>query len=175
LRDKTHLECDDASMNIVVLIAALLTNADGACPDRRDAEKAALELSDQTKLQGSWVLVAIEINGEKEVPSTLLKNRKVKVSVQKDKYFDPGQVAPNRGKPGFDGGTFALQPDKWPHRITLVWVDNDETAKLFRVRETHSQTLLYELNGDTLRVGGGDGPNGFAWTNGIILTFKREN
>jgi len=89
---------------------------------------------DLDKLQGTWILVAVESKG-KEVPKD-----KIKVNtlvIKKDKFIVSSEGNPPRE------AAFTIDPTKNPK-----WID-----QIFKNKEGKEVTRpgLYELNGDTLK------------------------
>ncbi len=119
---------------------------------------------DQDRMQGAWVLVALEVNG-KLVPPDKLKD--TLLEIKGDKY-----ITKVKGK-SFET-TFTLDPGKKPMAIDMMFVEGDKKDKVLKG--------IYLLEGDMLKICRGlqaeqDRPAQFAtWpdTNVFLVTWKRK-
>jgi uncharacterized protein (TIGR03067 family) len=119
--------------------------------------------TDKELLQGAWVVVTIEAQGE------VVKSGDLFDRVKDMKLTFKDNAVINSHHP--DGkGTFKLDPDKKPPALDLV---------MTVAQETRTHRAIYELKGDTLRIcsspGEGERPTEFTSKGDLlILTFKRE-
>jgi uncharacterized protein (TIGR03067 family) len=143
-------------MRAVVVLAALWL-VPGL--EKQDAAKKDLDA-----LQGTWVMVALEVDG-KPVPEEKIKG--ARLVVKGDKYIT--QV---KGK---DYETIiTLDPSKKPKAIDMVFTEGDKKDKVLRG--------IYLIEGDTLKVCRGlrpeqDRPTEFGtWpnTNLFLVTWKKK-
>ncbi len=117
---------------LLILTAALLAAADKP-PD--DVKK------DLEKMQGTWVMTVLEIDG-KLVPEEKLKD--TTLVIKGDKY-----TTTVKGKS--HEATFTLDPAKKPKAIDMTMADGPNKDKVHRG--------IYELDGDTLRLCRGQQPD----------------
>jgi uncharacterized protein (TIGR03067 family) len=138
-----------------IVLAAALCAAD---KPKGDAKK---ELE---RLQGTWVMAALEVNGE-EVPRKKLVG--TTLVIKGDKYIV-------KVKDTTHETTIKLDPTKDPKAIDMYFPDGPELPKLSKG--------VYELDGDTLRIcrrqaPGGERPTQIgSWpdTNLFVVTWKRK-
>jgi len=140
---------------LLVTTAVLLVAAD----DRADVK------AEQDKLQGTWRLVSLEVNGEKATRGELKKEQTMVVEGEKF-------TSTIDDKHSFKG-TFKLDPSKKPKAVDAVVTEGEFKGK----------TLLgiYEVDGDTLRAcyaaPGKERPTEFASKPGSgchLYVYKRE-
>jgi len=141
---------------LVALGAALLLATGGRSKD------AAKE--DQEKLQGTWVMAELEVNGQ-PVPAEKIQG--TTLTVKGDKYIV-------KVKDKQHETTFKLDPSQKPKAIDMYFPDGPELPKLGKG--------LYEIDGDTFRVcrhqaAGQDRPTQFgSWPNTglFVVVWKRQ-
>jgi uncharacterized protein (TIGR03067 family) len=116
---------------------------------------------DHEKLQGTWTLTEIEFGGmKKPVP----EGKSMQMVVKGDMLTTKG------GPKGDQEATFKLDASKKPRRITMTKKDGGADD----VRNG-----IYELKGDTLRIGfsgkgpKGESPAGFDAEGIFIMTLKK--
>jgi uncharacterized protein (TIGR03067 family) len=115
-----------------------------------DAKKPA---DDKAKLQGTWAVVAMEIEGRK-VPHERVKSF----------TFDGDKITSQR-KDGSGTGTFKLDPTQKPPHIDLIF-----DGKVIN-------RMLYRLDGDMLKLNGdrkGEVRPKSYEAAAVIVTLKRE-
>jgi uncharacterized protein (TIGR03067 family) len=140
---------------IIVLATALCVAAD---KPKADAKK---ELD---RLQGTWVMAALEVNGE-EVPQKKLEG--TTLVIKGDRYIV-------KVKDSIHETTIKLDPSKDPRAIDTYFPNGTELPKLSKG--------VYELDGDTLKIcrhqaPGGERPTQIgSWpdTNLFVVTWKRK-
>lgn len=133
----------------------------GMAADPPKADDAAKELK---RLQGTWEMVGLEVNGE-EVPAKKLAG--TTLTIRGDKYI-------TKVKDTAREVTFKLDPKSEPKAIDMYFPDGVEAAKLSKG--------IYQVDGDTLKVcrhqmPGEDRPRSFvtsAGTNLFVVTWKRK-
>jgi uncharacterized protein (TIGR03067 family) len=130
---------------LVAMLTAAVALADNSSPERLAPEKALTVLADSEQIQGTWVVAAMEANGEKS--RIFFASGKVKFTLQGGRYFNPDD--PDRRV-----GQYVLDEGQWPHRATLSWIEDN---RIFAgpggppfIQQKH--VILYDLNGDTLKV-----------------------
>jgi uncharacterized protein (TIGR03067 family) len=141
---------------LLVLAVALCVAA-----DKPKADEAKKELA---RLQGTWVMEALEVNGE-NVPAKKLAG--TTLTIKGDRYI-------TKVKDTAREVTFKLDPSEKPKAIDMYFPDGPELPKLSKG--------IYELDGDTLKVcrhqtPGEDRPRSFvtsAGTNLFVVTWKRK-
>jgi len=94
---------------------------------------------DRELLQGAWLLVAIEVNGQRVDDSNAQRRREEKdivIVVQRDEFFV------RHGERLYKGGTFKLDPSKRPRAIDIT------------VEHVLSSTFacIYDVQRDVLKV-----------------------
>jgi uncharacterized protein (TIGR03067 family) len=118
------------------------------------------------KLQGSWMVVAMEVKGVK-LPEDKLKDVDIKLVVKDGKYAQHvlGQVQ--------EEGTFKLDPSKKPAAIDFSIQSGKDKGK--------TQHGIYEIKGDTWRIcvgqPGSKRPTAFTSEGDdetAVMTLKRE-
>jgi uncharacterized protein (TIGR03067 family) len=119
------------SSQLVFLISLCLLGGD----DKKDPVKEELK-----KLEGTWVLTAVEWDGEKPAPQDVTSDARCEWTIRGNKSTS-GQVGPiyKRGE-----GFIRIDPTKKPKTI-----DRSSTDK-FKPGETSYE--IYELDGDSLKV-----------------------
>jgi uncharacterized protein (TIGR03067 family) len=143
-------------MRTVVLFAAL-----SLVPAQPAADAAKKDLD---AIQGTWVMVALEVDG-KPVPEEKIKG--AILVVKGDKY-----VTQVKGK-DYET-TLTLDPTKKPKAIDMVFSEGDKKDKVLRG--------IYMIEGDTLKVCRGmrpeqERPTQFGtWpdTNLFLVTWKKK-
>jgi uncharacterized protein (TIGR03067 family) len=129
--------------------------------------------TDKELIQGTWVHVSVEYGGAeikdgagfadfKDAKMTFRGDTVVLSPAGKDAAKTPARK-----------GTFGLDPDREPATLDIVLTDREKSPDAITV------LLLYEVNGDTLRLCGtrteGSRPKEFTSKDGrFILTLKRE-
>jgi uncharacterized protein (TIGR03067 family) len=116
------------------------------------------------RLQGTWEMVALEVNGE-EVPQKKLAG--TTLTIRGDKYLV-------KVKDTTHETTFEIDPKKNPKAIDMYFPNGTELPKLSKG--------VYDLDGDTFRVcrhqmPGEDRPTqigSWANTNLFVVTWKRK-
>jgi uncharacterized protein (TIGR03067 family) len=143
---------------LFVLAAGLLLAAEAPAP-RDDATK-----KDMAKFQGTWTVVEIERNGEKD-PEDRIKDIKLTVNGNKRTL--------KRGDEVVAQSTFKLDASKSPKQIDITLESGDAKGRTF-----HG---IYEIDGDTqkvcLNLMGDDRPKDFsakADSGCLLQVFKRE-
>ena len=137
-------------LGVLLLAGAVLAVA--ADDKKEDAAKAELK-----KLEGTWLLVSAEENGQKAPDNGV----KIKAVVKGDKltiYFGDQKLE----------GTISVDPSKKPKEIDTVTTADKKKS-----------LAIYELNGDTLKICGGKGerPKEFKADKGsncALYVYKRE-
>ncbi|MFL5243989.1 MAG: TIGR03067 domain-containing protein [Gemmataceae bacterium] len=140
---------------LLVLIAGLLVGADA----KEDAKK------EMDKLQGEWVMVSSERNGE-AMPAEELKTLKRAIKGDEFTVFRDGQALVK--------GKFAVDPTKTPKTIDIMFSEGENKDKPL--------LGIYEIDGDTQKVcygapGNKDRPKEFSskGDKGVTLSvWKRE-
>jgi uncharacterized protein (TIGR03067 family) len=143
------------STAIIVLATALCVAADRP---KADAKK---ELD---RLQGTWVMAALEVNGE-EVPRKKLEG--TTLVIKGDRYIV-------KVKDTTHETTIKVDPRKDPRAIDMYFPDGSNLPKLSKG--------VYDLDGDTLRIcrhqaPGGERPTQVGSrpdTNLFVVTWKRK-
>src|SRR5262249_14472712 len=103
--------------------------------EKDDAAKKELK-----KLEGTWVLTAVEWDGEKPAPQDVISDARCELTIQGNKYKN-GQVGEIYKK---GEGFLRIDPSKKPKTI-----DYGRT-EAFKPGETRYE--IYELDGDTLKT-----------------------
>ena len=105
-----------------------------AVDEKEDEAKKELK-----KLEGTWVLTAVEWDGEKPAPQDVTSDARCEFTIRGNKYTT-GQVGAiyKRGE-----GFLRIDPSKKPKTIDL------SKTEAFNVGETSYE--IYELDGDTLK------------------------
>jgi len=119
---------------------------------------------DLQRLQGTWIMVALEVDG-KLVGEDKLKD--TTLVIKGNKYI-------TRVREREIETTFTLDPSKKPKAIDMVFADGDKKDKVIKG--------LYEIDGDTLRICRGLSPEGDrpaqfgTWpdTGIFVVTWKRQ-
>jgi uncharacterized protein (TIGR03067 family) len=144
----TRLMIPAAALLAVALLAA------GATLAAADEKKAK---SDKEQLQGTWVAVSGERNGEK-MNEFQLKNWE-KMVFADDKFTREGSEKKE--------GTFALDPKKEPKEIDLNLTVKGQAA---------TWQGIYELKGTKLKLAlkGGGRPTEFASQDGVLVVFEKQ-
>jgi uncharacterized protein (TIGR03067 family) len=106
-----------------------------AVDEKEDEAKKELK-----KLEGTWVLTAVEWDGEKPAPQDVTSDARCEWTIRGNKSTS-GQVGPSYTK---SEGFLRIDPTKKPKTI-----DSSSTEK-FKPGETSYE--IYELDGDTLKV-----------------------
>ena len=140
---------------ILVLAVALCVAADKPKVDAKKELKS---------LQGTWVMVGLEVNGE-TVPEKKLAG--TTLVIKKDKYTV-------KVKDNSHETTIEIDPTKDPKAIDMYFPNGTELPKLSKG--------VYELDGDTLKIcrhqmPGEDRPTQIgSWpnTNLFVVTWKRK-
>jgi uncharacterized protein (TIGR03067 family) len=122
--------------------------------------------TDKERIQGAWVITAIEAEGKELKEGPIYENLKdLKLTFKDDSVTN--------SKSPTDKATFNLDPDKKPPALNLVVKGaNDQVQENLQ--------MLYELKDDSLRLcavpmPNADRPKEFTSKGGqIILSFKRE-
>jgi uncharacterized protein (TIGR03067 family) len=142
--------------SLSILPAALLLFGQAEAPD---AAKKELE-----RLQGTWVMAALEVNG---MDVGVQKVQGAGLTIKGDRYRVKTK--------GMDHEcVLRLDPKKKPPAIDMIFTEPDGREKVCKG--------IYELDGDKLRICRGlgadqDRPNQLAtWpgTNYFVVTWKRE-
>ncbi len=128
------------------------------------AEPTAEAKQELERLQGTWALVGLEVNGE-AVPEAKLQG--TTLVIKGDKYVT--HVKGNKHET-----TIEVDPGKKPKAIDMYFPDGTNAPKLSKG--------VYELDGDTLKVcrhqtPGEDRPSQIgSWpnTNLFVVTWKRQ-
>ena len=107
---------------LVVVAAVLMGAADNLLEEDRD------------RIQGTWVTVSFQVNGQ-GAPSEAVKDIR---TVFKDKDY-----IQKKGDEVLEEGTFTLDPDKKPRQIDFKIGKGQDQGK--------DQFGIYELDGDTLK------------------------
>jgi uncharacterized protein (TIGR03067 family) len=117
--------------------------------------------TDQDRIQGAWVLVARETNGQDDDPASFKK--------QATMIFEEDRVIVRMGAMSADLGSFTLDPTKTPKFYNRTYTDGTPRYG------------IYELEGDTLKICiadlGRGRPTTFATKPGdgtSLLVYKRE-
>lgn len=139
----------------LVLAVALCVAADKPKAD----PKKELE-----KLQGTWVMTGLEVNGE-EVPEKKLKG--TTLVIKGDKYIVQVKDAKHET-------TIKIDPSKDPRHIDMYFPDGPNLPKLSKG--------VYELDGDTLKICRNQAPGEErpkqigSWpdTNVFVVTWTRK-
>src|SRR5262245_6051015 len=139
---------------LTVLVVGLLLAAD----DKEGAAKKELE-----KLQGSWVMDALEIDG-KQVPTEKLQG--TTLVIKGDKYIVTVKDTKHET-------VLTLNPAKKPKEVDMVFLDGANKDKIHRG--------IYELEGDTFKLcrarePDGERPTEFATspnTGVFVVVWKR--
>jgi uncharacterized protein (TIGR03067 family) len=141
---------------LMLLAVGLLVAA--APPKKVDVKK---ELQ---QLQGTWRIVAIEINGNK-LSDDDLKNAPTKLILKGNKYTLEGGEG---GK-----GTFKADPTKKPKTVDSVPSEGDNKGKTIKA--------IYEIDGDTMKacydISGKTRPKDFTTKDMegyVFIEYKRE-
>jgi uncharacterized protein (TIGR03067 family) len=113
---------------LLLVVVGLLIAADK--PKKDDAKK---ELN---KLQGTWTIVAVEVNGA-QMPEDERKNVGIKMILKGDKYTIDGGERTHKG-------TFKVQPDKKPKAMDCHPSEGELKDKVIKA--------IYELKGDKLKI-----------------------
>jgi len=144
-------------MRLLTLLALVCSLSLAAAADD-DANKA-----DKDKLQGTWQMVSITVNGE-EVPADDLKE--VKLVVKADNF----QVETPQTKLE---AKFTLDPEKKPKAMDVSVLSGKDKGKTFKV--------IYALEGDTFKTcrpadAAKDRPTEFSskQDSGLILTVWKR-
>ena len=119
---------------------------------------------DLQRLQGTWIMVALEVDG-KLVGEDKLKD--TTLVIKGNKYI-------TRVREREIETTFTLDPSKKPKAIDMVFADGDKKDKVLKG--------IYEIDGDTLRICRGLSPEGDrpaqfgTWpdTGIFVVTWKRQ-
>jgi uncharacterized protein (TIGR03067 family) len=131
---------------LVAHLTAALPEADNSSPERLAAEKPDLVLADSVQIQGIWGVAALEVNSKVTNAFPVFSEGQVRIQIQAGHYFNPSD-------PDRKGGQYALEEDQWPHRATLTWLDDDPPFRRPGDQPVQQkEVVLYELNGDTLRI-----------------------
>jgi uncharacterized protein (TIGR03067 family) len=145
-------------MNLSILLTLVLGLA--AAPPQEDAVKAELK-----KLEGTWTVEAVEINGNK-LPDDQIKAQPMTF------VFKGNQVTMRRGGEMLNVATVKLDPAKSPKTIDLAATEGQNQGKTLRA--------IYELKEDTLQIGhmpGGEEkrPKDFQDKTALaLITMKRQ-
>ncbi len=139
---------------LFVLAAALCLAA-----DKKDETKKELD-----RLQGTWVMDELEVNGER-VPDEKIKG--TTLTIKGDKYIVKTRDQTHET-------TFKLDPGQKPKAIDMYFPDGPELPKLSKG--------VYELDGDTFRLCRNQTPGeerprqigSFPNTNLFVVTWKRQ-
>jgi uncharacterized protein (TIGR03067 family) len=142
----------------VMTTLALVTALCAADKPKADAKK---ELE---KLQGTWVMVGLEVNGE-AVPEKKIKG--TTLVIKGDKYTVKVKDTKHET-------TFKIDPSKEPKAIDMYFPDGPNLPKL--------SEGVYELDGDTLKVCRNQTPGEArptqvgSWpdTNLFVVTWQRK-
>ncbi len=118
---------------------------------------------DKTELEGVWIQVAVEMNGEKKEPA-----KDTKLTVTGNKYVLKA------GDKVFAEATFKLDPSKKPKAVDATYLSGPRKGKTFKG--------IYERDGDTARFCGAgseddERPTEFKTTagkGGFSSVYKRE-
>lgn len=129
------------------------------CQPANDAKK------DLERMQGTWVMYALEING-KDVPAD--KTQNTFLTIKADVYMTKVK---DKEVPGF---RLKLDPSKTPKAVDMIQTQPDGSEKLSKG--------IYTFEKDTLKICRGlapeqDRPNQFAtWpnTNYFVVTWKKK-
>ncbi len=130
-------------MNHLLSLTVLLGTAFNSIPERFPIDKATLN-ADSELIQGNWVIAGMEVKGEFSSEHFACG---LQIKIQNGVYSFLGEKVSG-------GGTYVLDDAKWPHRVALTWIENDDPV--FRrpgeplVKKT--RVILYDLNGDTLKL-----------------------
>jgi uncharacterized protein (TIGR03067 family) len=118
--------------------------------------------TDQDRIQGAWVMVARETNGQADDPASFKK--------QATLVFEGDKVIVKMGTRSADLGSFTLDPTKTPKFYNRTYPDGTPRYG------------IYELEGDTLKICiadlGKERPTTFATKPGdgtSLLIYKRES
>lgn len=119
---------------------------------------------DDAKLEGTWLVVAVEANG-KAIPAEFLEKRHETLT------FKDGKMTQKTAKPEENTGSYKVDSTKEPKTIDLVAESNKKK----------SSVGIYELRDDTLRLclrpGGNERPKEFSAAAGsgcVLITLKRQ-
>jgi uncharacterized protein (TIGR03067 family) len=133
-----------------------------AVADRPPKKENATQ-QDAKKLEGTWVIASVELNGQK---ITDLKGMDFKVVITATKI-----VSRNGGQTA-EEATYKLDLAKNPKQIVSTGIQGANKGKVTRV--------IYVLEGDTLKLGqtadGKDPPKGFTGAGAapIVVMLKRQ-
>ncbi len=153
---------------LVTLLTTTLGLADNSSPERLAPEKVRPALADSERIQGTWVVTSAELDG------TVMEMFPVKLTIQDGRYFRRSTDPRLDGQ----GGQYTLDEDQWPNRATLTWIEDDEVFRRpgdFPIQQ--KSVILYELNGDTLRVclrSDKSAPKQFTSKGQVIFTLIRQ-
>jgi RNA polymerase sigma factor (sigma-70 family) len=113
-------------------------------PDAKQPEekKAA---ADKDLLQGTWVAVAFEANGQPQPPEKV-KESDVKLSIEGDRCVW------RRGDVKESYGTFTLNPDKKPKEIHLSQITVHRPGSILKESGPHPGEGIYEIDDKTLKI-----------------------
>jgi len=109
-------------------------------------EKKPDDKSDKDKLQGTWVLAGVEIDGKpidipKDSPEMTFTFKDDKATMKEDKKIEEG--------------TYKLDEKKNPKEIDIIHPKKDNP------KEMETEKWIYKLDGDTLKLAtSGKGPSG---------------
>jgi uncharacterized protein (TIGR03067 family) len=112
---------------MLVAVASLIAADE---PKKDDAQK------DLKKLQGTWTIVAVEVNGEK-MSDEDSKNVGTKMTLKGDKYSIEGGERNHTG-------TFKVHPDKKPKAMDCMPDAGDLKGKTIQA--------IYEIKGDKVKI-----------------------
>jgi uncharacterized protein (TIGR03067 family) len=111
---------------LMLVAVALLIAAD----KKDDAKKEA------KKLQGTWTIVSVEVNGEK-MSDEDAKNVGTKLTLKDDTYLIEGGERNHKG-------TFKVHPDKKPKAMDCMPDEGELKGKTIKA--------IYELKGDKIKI-----------------------
>jgi uncharacterized protein (TIGR03067 family) len=132
-------------------------------PALADSPAATLEARDMKDIQGTWLLVALEADGQPAPPEIVAALKLV---------FKGNTLTFTPGEPGYTYYTFTLVPTNQPCGFKMTHADGSEKGK--------TQNGIYSLSGDQLKIcvaPGNRTPGDFKTTAGSglgLYTLQRE-